>query len=295
MRNELGASGRPLCWPAANACCAKLCELVQAAVHQCAHRFEQKSALESIAQFGLDGQIFVLRDVGADYIARFDQIGDPKEAGLEREVSLPGPIRDCNHFLRVGEPLFEAVRVSQRKPTSPKGDNQGMRIFEPSRHIRRLLAERNGLFAIRPVEFDTQPREHLGEQRTFDIAQYRPGFPKELNEAMIGHSGKADVPAGREYGAGEQFGSVDTARNVGGFETGLASLAEITGLDLRFAEIAEQLRLERIVPGALERERFNRVVQMSRRLLVGELLFRGPRGLPRIFDGGIGIAGRARQ
>jgi hypothetical protein len=109
---------------------------------------------------------------------------------------------------------------------------------------------------------------------------------------MIGHSGKADVPARRQYGAGEQFGSVDAAGDVGGLETSLASLAEIAGLDLRFAEIAEQLRLERIVPGALERERFNRVVQMSRRLLVGELLFRGSRGLPRIFDGGIGIAWR---
>ena len=40
---------------------------------------------------------------------------------------------------------------------------------------------------------------------------------------MIGHSGKAEEPAGREYGAGEQFGSVDTARDIGGSETGLAS------------------------------------------------------------------------
>ena len=102
--------------------------VVQAAVHQCAHRFEQKSALKSIAQLRLDGQILVLRDIG-DYIARFDQIGDPKEAGLEREVSLPGPICDCDQFLRVGQPLFEAVRVSQRKPASPKGDDQGMRIL----------------------------------------------------------------------------------------------------------------------------------------------------------------------
>ena len=53
-----------------------------------------------------------------------------------------------------------------------------MRIVKPSRHIGRLLAERDGLFAIRPVEFDTQPREHLGEQRTVDIAQYRPGLPR---------------------------------------------------------------------------------------------------------------------
>ena len=73
-----------------------------------------------------------------------------------------------------------------------------MQFLEPPRHIGRLLAERNGLLAIRPVEFDTQSREHLGEQWTFDIAQYRPGFPKELNEAMILRTAFGLFPFGGE-------------------------------------------------------------------------------------------------
>ena len=80
---------------------------------------------------------------------------------------------------------------------------------------------------------------------------------------MVGHSRKAESSTGRQDRAGEQFGPVDPARDIGGPETVLASLCEIARLDLGFAEIAEQLCLKRIVTGALERKRFDCIVQMT--------------------------------
>ena len=51
--------------------------------------------------------------------------------------------------------------------------------------------------------------------------------------------------------------------------------------------------MQRFVPGALERERVDRIVQMMRGLLVGELLLGRARGLPRIFDRGSASPGEA--
>ena len=59
--------------------------LVEAPVHQRAHTLKQKPALVAVAKFRFGGQVFALLDVGADDVARLDQIRDPPVAGLERE------------------------------------------------------------------------------------------------------------------------------------------------------------------------------------------------------------------
>ena len=109
---------------------------------------------------------------------------------------------------------------------------------------------------------------------------------------MIGHSGIAEGSTCRHHGAGKQLRFIDAARDIGGLEAGPASLGKIARLELGFAEIAKQLPLDRIVPGALERKRRDRIVEVMRRFLIGELLFGGPRRLPRIFDRRVGVAGR---
>jgi hypothetical protein len=91
---------------------------------------------------------------------------------------------------------------------------------------------------------------------------------------VIRHSGKAEVSTGRKDRAGEQIGSVDAARDIRGAKTGLARLREIARLDLGFAEIAKQFRLEGIVAGALQGKRPEGVTQMNRGFLIGELFSR---------------------
>ena len=140
--------------------------LVEAPVHQRAHPLEQESALEAIAQFGFRGQILALLDVGGDDIAGFEQISNSIKSGFEREIALAGALRDRDHFARVGQPLFEAVGVSQRKTAAPERDDQGVRVVEPFRHLDGLLTKSDGLLTLGPVEFNSQPGQHLGQERT---------------------------------------------------------------------------------------------------------------------------------
>ena len=81
----------------------------------------------------------------------FDEIGDSIVAGLEREIALPGALGDRDHFAPVGEPLLQAVRVSQRQMAAPQRDDRRVRIVDPPRHLDGLLAKRDGLLALRPV------------------------------------------------------------------------------------------------------------------------------------------------
>ena len=266
--------------------------LVETAVHQRPLSVEQQASLETVAQVGLDAQVFAVRHIRADDIARFNQVGDPIVSRLEREIPLAFVFGEFDHFARVGKPLLEAVRVSQRQPTAPERHDRRVRIVEPAGHLGGLLAQRDSLVALRPVEFDPQSCERLGEEPAVGGAEHRPRFLEKLHEAMIGHAGEAENPTGRKNRAGEQIGPPDATRDVGGSQRALAGRGDVARLDLRLGEVAEQFRQDRIVASPLEREGLDGVVEMAGRLLVGQLLLRGLRRPPRIVDRGVRVSRR---
>ena len=175
---------------------------------------------------------------------------------------------------------------------APEGDDRGVRIVNPPGHLHGLLAKRHRLLALRPVELDAEPSQHLRAERTVVVAQPLLGLIEQLDEAVIGHSGIAEASTGSHHGAGEEFRSIEAACDIGGLEASLTRLGEFPCLDSSFPEFAQELPTQGFVPAALERERVDGVAQVMRRFLIGPLLLGYARGLPRIFDRQLGVAGR---
>ena len=251
-----------------------------------------KSLLEAVSQFGFGDQVFALRSVGAVYVPGFEQIGNSIVAGLERKIALASPLRDHDHVARVSQPLLEAVRVSQRQMTAPERNDCGVRIVKSTRHLDGLLTKSDASLALRPVQLESESGEHLRAQGTVALAQHLLRLAEQQDETAIGHPGIAEAASGRYDGAGEQLWSVDTARDIGGRKTRLAGHRKIARLALSLAEFTQQFSTQQLVPAALERQRVDGVAQMMRRFLVGELLFCGASGPPRVSDREIRVVGR---
>ena len=78
--------------------------LVEAPVHQRAHPLEQEATPESIAS-SASAVRYSRCSTSAPGISPASKVSDPVVACFEREITLPGPLRDRDHFVRVGEPL----------------------------------------------------------------------------------------------------------------------------------------------------------------------------------------------
>ena len=140
------------------------------------------------------------------------------------------------------------------------------------------MAQRDRALSTGPIQFDPEPRQRLRAQRAIAVAEPLERFVEQADEFVVGLARIADAPPRRHHRASKRLRSVDSARKFNRAQASLAGFREIAGFGLGLAEIAEELRLQRLVAARLERQRVHGVAQMLRRLLVGKLLLRRARG-----------------
>ena len=95
------------------------------------------------------------------------------------------------------------------------------------------------MLTLGPVEFNSQPGQHLGHERAVLLAQHLARLVQQQDEAMIGHPGIAESSTSRHHRAGKQLRLFDAARDIGGLEASPARLGKIARSELSFAEIAK--------------------------------------------------------
>ena len=114
----------------------------------------------------------------------------------------------------------------------PQGDNQSVRIIQPSGEFRRPLAKSDTFFPLRPVQLNSQPGENLRAHRAVRLAQQFQRLREQRHQTAVGGAGVANRPACGDHGAGKEFDLPELPGEIGGLQTRFASLGNVAGLGL---------------------------------------------------------------